>query len=100
MKLMVGEENLTFQLYTMIWEWVLRQLNQNGGMTKLSTNNSSIKLTFQTCVFNKMQTLPLRRSNGGQMSNSKRWSKIGDYGISFGCFHHSNGTLEDYKIYC
>ncbi len=76
---MVGEKNLTFQPNTTIWEWVLSQHSQNGGMTRLSMKNSSIKLTFQTCVFNKMQTLPLRTSDGGQMSNSKRWSKIRDY---------------------
>jgi hypothetical protein len=61
-------------------------------MIELSMKNSSIKLTFQTCVFNKMQTLPSRRLDGGQISNSKRWSKTGDYGISFGFFHHLDGT--------
>jgi hypothetical protein len=61
-------------------------------MTGLSTKKSSIKLTFQTCVFNMMQTLPSRRLDGGQMSNNKRWTKTWDYGINFGCFHHLEGT--------
>jgi hypothetical protein len=68
-------------------------------MTKLSMKNSNIKLTFQTCVFNKMHTLPSRRSDGGQMSNSKRWFETWDYGINFGYFHHSDGTYSKIAKY-